>query len=165
MVFCLAAALPLSARAAMTADTVYVNGKVYTADARDSVVQGFAISGGRFVAVGSDAELRQYVGEGTRLVDLQGHFVSPGQADGHFHNEGGGGGIDLSHARSLQELLTIVANAAAAAPSGALLVSNSDWHEAQLKEQRLPTSSTRRRPTTPSCWCAAGTPASSAPRR
>lgn len=137
--FCLAAMLPLSAHAATTADTVYINGKVYTADDRDSVVQGFAVSGGRFVAVGSDAELRQYVGEGTRLVDLQGHFVSPGLADGHFHNEGGGSGIDLSHARSLQELLTIVANTAATAAPGALLVSNSDWHEAQLKEQRLPT--------------------------
>jgi predicted amidohydrolase YtcJ len=32
-----------------------------------------------------------------------------------------------------------VANAAAAAAPGALLVSNGDWHEAQLREQRLPT--------------------------
>lgn len=140
MAFCLAATLPLSAaRAAETAEAVYINGKVYTADAGDSVVQGFAVAGGRFVAVGSDAELRQYVGPGTRVVDLQGRFVSPGLADGHFHNEGGGSGIDLSHARSLAELLTIVANAAATAAPGALLVSNSDWHEAQLKEQRLPT--------------------------
>ncbi|WP_395672803.1 amidohydrolase [Inquilinus sp.] len=136
---CLAATLPLSARAAETAEAVYINGKVYTADAGDSVVQGFAVAGGRFVAVGSDAEVRQHVGPGTRVVDLQGRFVSPGLADGHFHNEGGGSGIDLSHARSLAELLTIVANAAAAAAPGALLVSNSDWHEAQLKEQRLPT--------------------------
>lgn len=136
---CLAATLPLSARAAEPADAVYVNGKVYTADAGDSVVQGFAVSGGRFVAVGSDHEVRRHAGPGTRVVDLQGRFVSPGLADGHFHNEGGGSGIDLSHACSLAELLTIVANAAATAAPGALLVSNSDWHEAQLKEQRLPT--------------------------
>jgi hypothetical protein len=32
-----------------------------------------------------------------------------------------------------------VANAAAVAPAGTVIVSNSDWHEAQLKEQRLPT--------------------------
>lgn len=137
--FCLAVALPLSAWAAEKADAVYVNGKVYTADAGDSVVEGFAVAGGRFVAVGSSDEVRRLVGPGTRLVDLQGRFVSPGLADGHFHNEGGGTGIDLSHARSLAELLTIVANAAATAAPGALLVSNSDWHEAQLKEQRLPT--------------------------
>src|SRR5262249_6652456 len=47
--------------------------------------------------------------------------------------------VDLSHVRSLKDLLTTVANAAAMAPAGAVIVSNSDWHEAQLKEQRLPT--------------------------
>jgi predicted amidohydrolase YtcJ len=39
----------------------------------------------------------------------------------------------------MAELLTTVANAAAQTAPGTLLVSNSDWHEAQLKEQRLPT--------------------------
>ena len=72
-------------------------------------------------------------------MDLKGHFVSPGLTDDHFHNEGGGSGIDLSHVRSMAELLTTVANAAAKTAPGTLLVSNSDWHEAQLKEQRLPT--------------------------
>ncbi|MBW8853686.1 MAG: amidohydrolase [Bradyrhizobium sp.] len=120
------------------ADTVYINGKVYTANAKDTVAQGFAISGDRFVAVGSDADVKKYVGPGTNVVNLKGHFVSPGLADDHFHNEGGGTGIDLSHTRTLAELLTTVANAAAQAPPGTLLTSNSDWHEAQLKEQRLP---------------------------
>jgi predicted amidohydrolase YtcJ len=41
--------------------------------------------------------------------------------------------------RTLGELLTTVANAAAAASPGTVIVSNSDWHEAQLREQRLPT--------------------------
>ena len=65
--------------------------------------------------------------------------MSPGITDDHFHNEGGGPGVDLSHVRTLGELLTTVANAAAAAPVDTVIVSNSDWHEAQLKEQRLPT--------------------------
>ncbi len=121
------------------ADAVYVNGKVFTADAKDHVVQGFAVAGDHFLAVGSNAEIRKFIGKGTRVVDLKGHFVSPGLTDDHFHNEGGGSGIDLSHVRSMAELLTTVANAAAKAAPGALLVSNSDWHEAQLKEQRLPT--------------------------
>ena len=121
------------------ADAVYLNGKIFTADAKDDVVQGFAIAGDRFIAVGGNAAMRGYIGKGTRVVDLKGHFVSPGLADDHFHNEGGGSGIDLSHVRTLAELLTTVANAAAGTPPGTLLVSNSDWHEAQLKEQRLPT--------------------------
>jgi predicted amidohydrolase YtcJ len=120
------------------ADTVYVNGKIFTADARDSVVQGFAVSGNRFLAVGANADMRKFIGKGTRVVDLKGHFVSPGLTDDHFHNEGGGSGIDLSHVRTMAELLTTVANAAEQTAPGTLLVSNSDWHEAQLKEQRLP---------------------------
>jgi predicted amidohydrolase YtcJ len=121
------------------ADTVYVNGKIFTADARDSVVQGFAVSGNRFLAVGANADMRKFIGKGTMVVDLKGRFVSPGLTDDHFHNEGGGSGIDLSHVRTMAELLTTVANAAEQTAPGTLLVSNSDWHEAQLKEQRLPT--------------------------
>jgi predicted amidohydrolase YtcJ len=121
------------------ADTVYINGKIFTADAKDDVVQGFAVAGDRFIAVGDTAAIRKFIGKGTKVVDLKGHFVSPGLADDHFHNEGGGSGIDLSHVRTLAELLTTVANAAARTAPGTLLISNSDWHEAQLKEQRLPT--------------------------
>jgi predicted amidohydrolase YtcJ len=121
------------------ADIVFVNGKVFTADDGDHVVQGFAVAGDRFVAAGTDSDVRRYVGPQTKVVDLKGRFVSPGITDDHFHNEGGGPGVDLSHVRSVGELLTTVANAASAAPADTVIVSNSDWHEAQLKEQRLPT--------------------------
>ncbi|MDE2064329.1 MAG: amidohydrolase family protein, partial [Bradyrhizobium sp.] len=133
------AAAAAQAQSPAPADLVFINGKVFTADGGDHVVHGFAIKGDRFVAAGSDGEMRRYVGAQTRVVDLKGHFVSPGITDDHFHNEGGGSGVDLSHVRSLGELLTTVANAAASAPAGTVIVSNSDWHEAQLKEQRLPT--------------------------
>jgi predicted amidohydrolase YtcJ len=127
------------AQAPTPADIVFVNGKVFTADEANHVVQGVAVAGDRFVAAGTDDAVRRYVGPQTRVIDLKGRFVSPGITDDHFHNEGGGSGVDLSHVRSLGELLTTVANAATAAPAGTVIVSNSDWHEAQLKEQRLPT--------------------------
>jgi predicted amidohydrolase YtcJ len=135
------AGLALAAQAAGTpaaADLVFINGKVFTADAHDTVHPAFAVRGDKFVAVGTNAAVRRYVGPKTKVVDLKGRFVSPGITDDHFHNEGGGAGIDLSHVRSLSELMTVVANTAAMAPPGKVLVSNSDWHEAQLKEQRLP---------------------------
>lgn len=122
-----------------TADTIYVNGKVFTADAADSLVEAFAVAGDRFIAVGSNAQVRRLAGAHTRIVDLGGRFVSPGLADAHFHNEGGGAGIDLSHVRSMAELMVSVANATVHIQPGALVVSNADWHEAQLREQRLPT--------------------------
>lgn len=129
------------ASAADVADTIFVNGKVFTADARDSVQQAFAISGDRFLAVGSDQAIRAYGGPTTQVVDLQGRFVTPGFGDDHFHNEGGGDGIDLTQTRSIADVLKIVGDAAAKLPAGTVIVSNADWHEAQLKEQRLPTAS------------------------
>src|SRR5712671_4729850 len=128
-----------SPASAQTADAVFLNGKVFTADGGSTLAQGFAIKDGRFIAVGSSDAMRAHAGPATKVVDLGGRFVTPGLADGHLHNEGGGPGIDLSATRSLADLFAAVERAAKAAPGDAVLVSNSDWHEAQLKEQRLPT--------------------------
>src|ERR1700677_3420326 len=91
------------AQAPTPADIVFVNGKVFTADEANHVVQGFAVAGDRFVAAGTDDAVRRYVGPQTRVIDLKGRFVSPGITDDHFHNEGGGPGVDLSHVRSVAE--------------------------------------------------------------
>jgi predicted amidohydrolase YtcJ len=123
------------------ADVVFINGKVFTADARSAIVQAFAVKGDRFVAAGSNAAIQAHVGGATKVVDLHGRLVVPGLADGHFHNEGGGPGIDLSQARTLADLLAAVATAAKGANPGDLILSNADWHEAQLKEKRLPLAS------------------------
>jgi predicted amidohydrolase YtcJ len=135
--------LPLSgaasAIAADAADTVFINGKVFTADAESSVREAFAVREGKFISVGTTKDIRAAAGSGTVVVDLKGRFVTPGLTDNHFHSEGGGPGVDLSRVRSLNELLDSVAKAAAAAPADAVVISNADWHEAQLKEQRLPT--------------------------
>ncbi|MEO7054641.1 MAG: amidohydrolase, partial [Rhizomicrobium sp.] len=57
------------ARAApVRADVVYLNGKIFTADAKDRVVQGFAVTGSRFIAAGDNAALRKFIGKGTRVV-------------------------------------------------------------------------------------------------
>ena len=120
------------------ADAVYINGKVFTADAKSSTAQGFAIRDGHILAVGNSDAIRSYAGKGTKVVDLHGHFVTPGLSDGHFHNEGGGPGLDLSQTRTLADLFAAVGAAAKKAQPGDVIVSNSDWHEAQLKEKRLP---------------------------
>src|SRR5262249_8152971 len=112
--------------------------KVFTARDGAEIAQAFAIAGDRFVAVGGAEEIRTHIDANTRVLNLNGRFVVPGLADGHFHNEGGGPGVDLSVTRSLADLLAAVAAAVAKAEPGAIIVSNSDWHEAQLREKRLP---------------------------
>ena len=58
--------------------------------------------------------------------------------DNHFHSAGGGPGVDLSRARSLKEVLMLIADRIAETPEGETVITNGDWHEAQLTEQRLP---------------------------
>lgn len=137
----LAAALFASASPvlAQTADVVFVNGKVYTADSSDSVVEAFAISGDHFVKAGSDADVRKLAGPNTKVVDLNGRFVMPGLTDDHFHGVGGGDGVALAKVRSMAELLAALKDGVAKAAPGAMVISNGDWHEAQLNERRKPT--------------------------
>ena len=126
--------------ARMQADEIYVNGKVITMD-EPRMAQAFAVKDGRFVAVGSTGEVMRYRRGGTRVVDLRGRTVVPGLGDDHFHGIGGGPGVDLSKARSLRDVLDAVSARAVITPAGEFIVSNSDWHEAQLAEQRLPLAS------------------------
>ena len=121
------------------ADVIFHNGKIFSADANGSVRQAMAIKGDRFIAVGDNEAVSAHRGVRTRMVDLEGRFVAPGFGDDHFHNEGGGSGVDLSRVRSVDELLAAVAERIASTPRGDVVTSNPDWHEAQLKEQRLPT--------------------------
>jgi predicted amidohydrolase YtcJ len=120
------------------ADLILVDGHVVTVDARFSIAQAIAITGGRFSAVGSYASIRSLAGPATRIIDLHGQTVIPGLADGHLHDAGGGPGVDLSRSRSLADVLTAIRARVAQSRPGDLIVTNGDWHEAQLAEHRLP---------------------------
>ncbi|MCE9641593.1 MAG: amidohydrolase family protein, partial [Betaproteobacteria bacterium] len=67
------------------AELVFHNGKIITVDAQFRIAQAVAISGGRFAAVGSDADVKRHAGAATRMVDLKGRTVVPGLVDGHAH--------------------------------------------------------------------------------
>ena len=119
-------------------DVVYYNANVITVDDRFSYAQAVAISGDKFAAVGTNEAVRRLAGARTRQVDLRGLTVIPGLTDNHLHNAGGGPGVDLSRARSIDDVLVAVGKRVKAAEPGEVVISNSDWHEAQLTEQRLP---------------------------
>lgn len=119
-------------------DLVLFNGKVITVDRSFSIHQAVAIIGDRIMAVGNDDQMRTVAGSTTRLIDLKGRTVIPGLMDNHLHGAGGGPGVDLSRARSMADVNAALAARVQASSPGDLILSNSDWHEAQLKEQVLP---------------------------
>ena len=79
-----------AAVAAAPADLVYRNGRIYTADANDRLVQALAVRNGRIVYVGDDAGVAEFVGAKTTVKDLAGGFLMPGLVDGHMHPMEGG---------------------------------------------------------------------------
>lgn len=120
------------------ADTVLWNGKIVTLDSAGTTAEAIAVKDGRILAVGTESEVLAHAGSSTERIDLEGKTVVPGLADNHYHSIGGGPGVDLSRARSLQDVLDAIAARAGETPEGEVVVTNSDWHEGQLREQRLP---------------------------
>lgn len=67
------------------ATEVYLGGRVCTVDANNPWATAFAVRNGEFIAVGSDTEIRPYIGAGTNVVALGGQFVMPGLIESHVH--------------------------------------------------------------------------------
>ncbi len=72
------------------ADLIFVNGNVYTANEKQPHVEAIAVKADRIVFAGSNAEVKKYQGEQTRVIDLRGATVVPGMTDAHHHLEGVG---------------------------------------------------------------------------
>src|SRR5580704_13415096 len=70
------------------ADLVVINAKVYTMDSRAPQAEAFAVKGGRFIAVGSAADMKTFIGKGTQSFDAKQMTIVPGFIDCHNHAPG-----------------------------------------------------------------------------
>jgi hypothetical protein len=80
-------AAPAVTKRGMEADTILLNGDIYTESGANPRAGVVAIRGRKFVYVGSrqDNGWREWVGRDTRIVDLHGRMVIPGITDSHTH--------------------------------------------------------------------------------
>lgn len=69
----------------MIADRVFTNASVYTADKKRNLASAVAIKDGKFVYVGSDEGVKEYIGETTVVEDVSGKFIMPSFVEGHAH--------------------------------------------------------------------------------
>ena len=67
-----------------------LNGGIYTVDSERSWAESVAVSDGVIVAVGSNDDVRLFIGDTTEVVDLAGHMAMPGIHDSHVHPLEGG---------------------------------------------------------------------------
>ena len=123
------------------ADLVALDARVLTVDGRFTVASALAVRGGRFVAVGTNDEVRRHVGPSTRVIEGRGRTIVPGLIDTHVH------ALDVAAAelaqpfrnlRSIADVQAWVRTEAARRPKGTWI-----WTPrvfvTRLREHRFPT--------------------------
>ncbi len=106
-------------------EMVLYNGNIITVDAQQPRAQAMAIAGGRFLAVGTNDEIRPLSTARTRAVNLEGKTVVPGFIDAHTHPASSGRrhlrevDCDL---RSIAEIQAAIRKRAAETPAGQWVV-------------------------------------------
>lgn len=119
------------------ADTILVNGRVITGDARDSVVEALAIKNGKVLATGTRAAIEKLAGPSTQRIDLLGRTATPGLIDTHIHFQAVDDlyAVDLSQADSIDACLAKIKAGVAKAQPGEW-VRGRGWDEGKFREHR-----------------------------
>jgi predicted amidohydrolase YtcJ len=122
------------------ADLVLRGGRVVTVDEELPEGTAIAVRGGFVDRVGSDEEIAFHIGPDTRVVELKGRLAIPGLIEGHGHFLSLGDSkmiLDLSSARSWDEIVSRVATAAEEAEPGAW-IRGRGWHQEKWDEEATP---------------------------
>jgi predicted amidohydrolase YtcJ len=102
---------------AREAELAVLNGRVFTVDEAQPRVEAFAVRGGRFMAVGSTADIRNLVTSRTTVIDAAGRTVTPGFIDAHSHPSGINELFGVNgNVRTVRELQDALRRRAAAIP-------------------------------------------------
>lgn len=116
-VLCLCAVVPAARMAGAqeepnrTADLVVTGARVWTGATGQPEAQAVAIRGGKYVAVGSDADIKRLIGPKTRVIEARGRRVIPGLIDSHLHIISGGlqmGRLSLREASNREQFTRLV---------------------------------------------------------
>ena len=115
----------------LCADLVLRNGKIVTLDAAKPQVEAIAITSGKIVAVGSNAQIARQITPATKVIDLNGSLAIPGFIEGHGHFMGLGESkmmLNLRDAKNWDQIVAMVAAAAKEAKPGEWIVGRG-WHQ------------------------------------
>ena len=129
------------ARAQPSADLALLNGNIWTVNDAQPRAQAVACRGNRIAAVGSNDEIRKWIGPATQVIDLGGKLVLPGFNDAHVHFFDGGAdlaGVQLRTAKSEAEFRERIAEFAARLPEGRW-ITGGEWDHENWTPARLPT--------------------------
>jgi predicted amidohydrolase YtcJ len=122
------------------ADIVLINGIIATVEDDNPSAEAVAVKNGKILAVGSTSDIKNFIGDSTQVIDLQGKFVMPGFNDSHAHFLGLGNSkmiLDLHEAKNWDEVISIVAKAAESAKPGEWIIGRG-WHQEKFNPSPKP---------------------------
>jgi len=90
LIFTTLALATVNVDAKQHADTIYLGGPVLTIDDKAPRAEAVAVADGKILAVGDRESVMALKGNGTDVVDLEGHAMLPGFVDSHGHAVMGG---------------------------------------------------------------------------
>jgi len=114
------------------ADLVVLHGKVWTVDKNQPRAEAIAVVGDHIAAVGSNEEIKKWIGPKTRTVDARGKTVLPGFIDAHVHFSSGGfdvSAVQLKDATTPQEFARRIGEFAKKLPKGEWILGGTWDHE------------------------------------
>ena len=120
---------------------VFVNGRIHTMDAGNSIVSSVTVKDGRFTAVGNGAHAQ---GPGVRVINLKGRTVVPGIIESHTHfvslaNRPGYHVAQWELASNIAEVLELLAARRRDVPPGQFITAMGAGTPRMFAELRLPT--------------------------
>lgn len=113
------------------ADMVILGGTIYTVNEKQPTVEAVVIVGDKIEFAGMAKEAREWIGESTQVIDLQGRTMTPGFIEGHGHLMGVGYNeldLDLMNTTSFEEIVERVRVAAGKAKPGQWILGRG-WHQ------------------------------------
>ena len=143
-------ASPTSQAGVAPADLVLLDARIVTVDQRFGTAAALAVREGRFVAVGSNEEIRRHIGAGTRVIQGSGRTVLPGIIDTHVHalDVAAGEAVQpFQNLSSVPELQDWIRREAARRPRDTWIWTPRTY-PTRLREHRFPTRSELDRATT-----------------
>jgi predicted amidohydrolase YtcJ len=124
-------------------DVILHGGRITTLDRANPQAEAVAITGGRFSAVGRDADILPLEGPHTRRIDLAGRSALPGLIDNHLHIIRGGLNFNMElrwdGVRSLADAMAMLKRQAEITPPPQWVRVVGGFTEHQFVEKRLPT--------------------------
>lgn len=113
------------------ADLVINNAKIYTVNKNQPEAEALAVKDGKIFFIGSNKDVKNYIGDKTELIDAKGQFVMPGFIEGHGHIHGLGfslTNLNLMNVKNWDEIVAMVADAVKKAKPGDWIIGRG-WHQ------------------------------------